>query len=130
MKRVSTIMLSLLLAAPSAAQGPDWSRAARVEVALASFKYNPKTIRLPAGRPVVLHLVNTGRGGHDFTARDFFAAAAIRPADRAAVQGGRVELKGGQSRDIALVPKAGHYRLKCTHTLHSTLGMTGQIIVE
>jgi uncharacterized cupredoxin-like copper-binding protein len=123
-------LVAAFLSISAAVAPPDWAGAPRVEVALSSFKYRPRTIRLPAGKPVVLHFVNTSGGGHDFTAPAFFAAAAVRPADRAALRGGRIDLKGGRSRDIALVPKAGRYKVRCTHTLHSALGMTGEIVVE
>ena len=122
------VLAALALAAPAAAQ--DWSRAQRVEVKLANFSYSPKTIRLRAGRPVVLHLVNTSSAGHDFTARQFFAAATVRPQDRAAVAEGRVEVRKRGSVDIALVPRAGRYPLKCSHTLHKAFGMSGTIVVD
>ena len=115
------------LAAPAAAQ-PDWGNAARVEVRLSSFAFDPKLIHLHAGQPVLLHLVNTGSGGHDFAAKAFFAAATLR--DPASVSGGRVALGGHQSRDVALVPRAGRYPLKCTHMMHATFGMTGEIVVD
>lgn len=118
---------AIAAAAAAAAPAPDWSRAERVEIELSSFDYRPRTIRLKAGQPIVLHLVNRSGGGHDFTARAFFAAAA---ALRRPVPGGRIDLKGGESRDVALVPKAGRYKVKCTHAFHSTLGMTGEIVVE
>lgn len=117
-------------AAPAAAAEPDWSHAARVEVQLSSFKFTPATIHLRAGQPVLLHLVNAGSGGHDFTARDFFAAAAVRAGDAAFVHDGSVSLGGHQSRDIALVPPAGHYALKCTHAFHRMMGMAGEIVVD
>lgn len=116
-----------IAAAPAAAQ-PDWSHAARVEVKLASFSFDPKSIHLHAGQPVVLHLVNSGAGGHDFAAKEFFAAAVLR--DPAAVERGRIELGGHESRDVALVPRAGRYPLKCTHMFHQSFGMTGEIVVE
>jgi plastocyanin len=115
------------LAAPAAAQ-PDWSRAARVDVRLASFSYTPNAIHLRAGQPVVLHLVNTASGGHDFNARSFFAAATLR--DPGAVERGGVELGGHESRDVALVPRAGRYPLKCTHSFHKMFGMSGEIVVD
>ena len=119
-------LLPIAAIAAATAPAPDWSRAERVEIELSSFDYRPRTVRLRAGQPVVLHLVNRSGGGHDFTARAFFAAAALsRP-----VPGGRIDLKGGESRDVALVPKAGRYKVKCTHAFHSTLGMTGEIVVE
>jgi uncharacterized cupredoxin-like copper-binding protein len=131
MIRRALLPIPLLVAATAAAaQQPDWAHGQRVNVALSSFDFAPKTIRLRAGRPAILHLSNSSGSGHDFTAREFFAAAAVRPADRAAVEGGRVELKGHQSRDVALVPKAGRYRLRCSHAFHSAFGMSGEIVVE
>jgi plastocyanin len=115
------------LASPALAQ-PDWSRAQRVEVKLASFSYTPSMIHLRAGQPVVLHLVNVASGGHDFAAREFFAAATLR--DRGGVERGAVELAGHESRDVALVPRAGRYPLKCTHSFHKMFGMSGEIVVD
>ena len=120
-------LLPLILAVPGAASGQDAGRAATVEVRLSSFDFTPRTIRMKAGQPVVLRLVNTAGGGHNFAAPEFFAAAAgvSGPVER-----GRVEVKGHQSADVRLTPARGTYRLRCTHTLHSTLGMTGSIVVE
>jgi plastocyanin len=119
-----------LLPAATAAQAPDWAHAERVDVQLSSFAFAPATLHLKAGRPVVLHLVNTASGGHDFSAPRFFAAAQLRPQDRAAVDEGSVELAGHRSVDVALVPKAGRYALKCTHAFHKLFGMSGQIVVN
>jgi plastocyanin len=117
-----------LFAIPAAAsaQAPDWAHAQRVEIQLSSFDFTPSTIHLHAGRPVVLHLVNTASGGHDFTAPAFFAAAQVRRP----VGKGSIEVRGGQSVDVALVPKAGNYPLKCSHAFHKTFGMTGRIVVD
>lgn len=130
MSRLLPVMIAAAAAAfamPAAAQ-PDWSGAQRVEVDLSSFAFKPSTIHLRAGQPVVLHLVNVGSGGHDFAASEFFAAATLR--NPGAVERGRVELGGHESRDIALVPHAGRYPLKCTHLFHKTFGMSGEIVVD
>jgi uncharacterized cupredoxin-like copper-binding protein len=124
------VVTALVPAAAASAQGPDWAHAQRVEVKLSSFAFSPSTLHLHAGRPVVLHLVNTASGGHDFTAPAFFAAAQLRPQDRAAVGKGSVDLRGGRSVDLALVPKAGNYPLKCGHAFHKTFGMSGRIVVD
>jgi len=116
-------LLAALLALPAAA--PAQPRT--VEVRLSSFDFTPSTIHLTAGRPVVLHLVNTGGGGHNFAAPQFFAAAR---AVSGPVRDGRVEVPGRESVDITLTPVRGSYRLRCTHTLHTTFGMTGRIVVE
>jgi plastocyanin len=123
-------VLLALPAAGVAAQAPDWAHAQRVEVKLSSFDFTPSTIHLRAGRPVVLHLVNTGSGGHDFTAPGFFAAAQVQPSSRSALAKGEVEVSGHRSVDVALVPKAGVYPLKCSHAFHKTFGMTGRIVVD
>jgi plastocyanin len=130
MKRL-ILLSAALLASPLAAQSTQsWSTTTPVEVRLSSFKFTPKVLHLRAGQPVVLHLVNTGKGGHNFSAPSFFAAAELRPQDAVLVSKGEVEVSGHASKDIALVPRAGRYDLKCTHTLHPAFGMTGRIVVD
>ena len=126
MRMLLTVLMAL--AEPSAsAQSPP---PPTVEVQLSSFNYSPKEIRLRAGQPVSLSLTNTSGGGHDFSAPDFFAAARILPGGTAVPNRGRIEVPSNQTRVVRLVPARGRYRLRCTHTLHSTLGMRGRIIVE
>lgn len=121
----------LLLAAPAASPPAQTPRL--VEVELSSFDFDSDTIRPRAGEPVVLRLVNLSGGGHNFVAPEFFAAAT---GVRGPVRNGGVELRGHQSGTVYqsaeayLVPARGRYRLRCTHALHSTLGMRGRIVVE
>jgi uncharacterized cupredoxin-like copper-binding protein len=121
------ILVLSLLALPLPALAQDSPAPRTVEVRLSSFDFTPRTIVLPAGRLVVLHLVNTGGGGHNFSAPQFFAAATgvSGPVSR-----GAVEVPGHQSVDIRLTPARGSYRLRCTHTMHTAFGMTGTITVE
>jgi plastocyanin len=130
MRQVLAIAAALLLPASAAAQQPDWNGAPVVEVTLSSFAFAPETLHLRAGRPVILHLVNASSGGHNFKASEFFAASVVREGDRPALRDGTVEVGHGTSRDIAIVPRAGHYPLKCSHTLHATFGMKGEIVVD
>ena len=53
-------------------------------------------------------------------------------ANRARVGGtkGRVSLGKGESSDVTLVPKAGTYKVHCSHFGHTALGMTGKITVD
>ena len=124
------LLLSLVIAAPVAAAQTDWSRAPAVEVRLSSFDYDPHTIRLRGGQPVVLRLVNASGRGHDFSAPQVFALANVNPGDRARIRRGAVEVPGRETREIHLVPQRGRYRLRCTHAFHSALGMRGEILVE
>lgn len=121
------LCFAVLLTLPIAASAQVAGGPQTVEVRLSSFDFSPETIRLRAGRPVRLHLVNTGSGGHNFSAPQFFAAAreVSGPVDR-----GTVEVGSRQAVDVRLIPARGSYRLRCTHTLHSTFGMHGEIIVE
>ena len=121
--RAALIALALFAPFPATAQDTPQT----VEVRLSSFAFTPQTITLTAGRPVILHLVNSGGGGHNFSAPQFFAAASgvSGPVNR-----GAVEVPGHQSVDIRLTPARGSYRLRCTHTLHTSFGMTGTITVE
>ena len=128
--RTLALFAAFAVAAPAVAQTIDWAGATRVDITLSSFAFAPETVRLRAGQPVVLRLANPSGGGHNFAAREFFAASTIRASDQAFIRNGAVEVDGGASRDIAVVPRAGRYRLRCTHTLHTAFGMSGTIIVE
>lgn len=112
------------------AQAADWSQAQRVTVTLSSFSFEPSTIHLHAGQPVILHLVNDAGGGHNFSAPEFFAASELRPQDRGLLSKGAVELSGHGTREIGLVPRPGTYKLRCTHMMHTAFGMKGQIVVD
>ena len=123
--------ICLLLSEPAIAQVPGTSPAQRIEIDLTSFKIQPATITLRHGQPYILHIVNKAHGGHDFVARAFFAAATLSSADRTLLGEGRVELTGGQMADIHLVaPAAGTYQVRCSHFMHSALGMKGTVIVQ
>lgn len=124
-----SLLLAFTMAAvapPAVAQGP-----AVFDVQLSNFKFTPHDIVLEHGHAYVLHLANVADGGHDFTAEDFFAAAAIAPEDRRLVTEGVVEVPAGQVREIHLTaPAAGGYKLKCSHSLHKMFGMSGTITVR
>lgn len=119
----STVTLALALAftAPAVAQP------AAQTIQLYSFGFTPKAIRLAAGRPATINFVNTAGGGHNFSAPSFFATAQITSGS---APNGVVELGAHQSRSITLVPRAGSYKFRCTHTFHKQFGMSGQILVN
>ena len=121
--RIFAFLALLALPAVTAAQ----PAASTGEIRLSNFDFTPSTIHLHAGQPVVLHLVNTAHGGHNFAAPEFFAAAS---GVSGPVTAGKVELHGNQSVDVHVTPARGHYHLRCTHTMHTAFGMTGEIDVE
>jgi uncharacterized cupredoxin-like copper-binding protein len=108
-----------------------WAAPATVEVDLSSFAFTPSTIVLQRGTPYHLLIVNKSTSGHDFSAKDFFEAATILPADKPLLDKGKITLKTGQSAQITLIPnQVGHFDLICAHLMHATMGMHGQIVVE
>ena len=115
------------VAALAFATAPALAQPASYVVQVYSFGFGPKPIHLTAGRPVTLSFVNTSGNGHDFTAKAFFASSRIISG---AAPGGEIELRGGETRRITLVPRAGVYKAHCSHFLHATMGMTDQIIVD
>lgn len=112
---------AIAFAAPASAQP------AAQTIVLYSHGYSPNPIQLSAGRPVTLTFVNRSGKGHDFTARSFFANSRVVSGR---VERGEVGMGPGQSRTVTLVPRAGRYKVHCSHFLHKQLGMKGTIIVS
>ena len=126
-----SIPLCILLAGFAGGAADAQNPAETITVELSSFKFTPDTLTLTHGHAYVIHFVNKSSGGHDFVAKDFFAASTIAPQDRAKVAKGEVELGGGESADIHLVPNSpGTYKSHCSHFMHSSFGMTGKVVVE
>ena len=131
MRLVLFAFAALLLASPASAQRqPEWRTAVETDILLHPFRYEPRIIRLAAGRPVLLHFVNNGRANLSFRAPRFFAAALIRRSDRRHLLNGGFRLRPGERLSIALVPAPGHYRAQSSYLLHRLRGMTARIIVE
>lgn len=129
--RSLAVLAALILSSPAAAQPENWNDARPLTLTLSSFRFEPSDIVLEHGVPYRLHLVNSASGGHDFAAREFLAAARIRPEDAPKIRDGRIALSGGESADVTLIaPSPGTYRLRCTHFMHSAFGMTGRIVVR
>jgi uncharacterized cupredoxin-like copper-binding protein len=120
--RIPILLISALALASPAIASPT-----SVQIDLASFSIAPRPIHLAAGRPVRLVFTNRSGGGHDFTARAFFAAARDV---RGAVADGEVELAGHQTVVVDLIPARGTFKAHCGHFGHKLLGMTGTIVVD
>jgi len=120
LRLASAVFLSTLAAAAQAAPPV-------VTIGVSSYKFAPNPIHLKAGQPVTLTFVNQGGHGHDFTAKEFFAASAVSAG---AAPGGKIELGGNETKSITLTPRAGTYPAHCSHFLHSSWGMTDQIVVN
>jgi plastocyanin len=129
--------LILALASGSAARAQDGGMMAgthhvqQIEIAMSNFAYSPKSIELLSGSDYLLHFVNTGSTGHDFSAPEFFAAGTVAPEDRAKLADGSVEVEGGATVDVRFTAtRPGTYKVRCTHFLHTSFGMTGTAVIR
>ena len=125
--------LSLVSVTPAAAQP------AAVTIYVWSFSYAPRPIYLRAGRPVTLTFVNRSGSSHDFVARSFFANSRIMSGmgmgsgmggGMGKAMNGMVDLRGGETKRVTLVPRAGTYPVHCSHFMHKQLGMSDVIVVS
>lgn len=98
-----------------------------VTVTLTSYQYAPSPIVLRAGQPVQLVFQNRSGKGHDFKAPEFFASSRIISGE---ALGGDIDLDGGESAAITLVPARGAYPVHCSKFMHSALGMKSEIVVQ
>ena len=133
MHRLVAILL-LLLAVPASAQPgerePEWRQAREEQVLIRLGAFEPNPLRLEAGRPTRLVFYNNSRAPLSFTAGDFFRNARIRSRDSDLIRRGGMTLAPGETRSIALVPRAGRYRIRSRSWFRRILGMSAEIIVE
>jgi len=101
-----------------------------VSVEVSNFKFVPSDIHLKSGARVVLLLRNLSSATHDFSAPEFFQAAKVDPISGSHVENGTVAIPARSTLAIVILPAAGRFPLKCSHRLHSKLGMHGAIFVE
>jgi len=124
--------LSLVFAAGLAlASSVQAQEAQTVGVAMSNFAFTPSSFSFKSGVPAVLRFTNSTGHGHNFHAPELFAAGTVAPQDRAKIQDGSVEVKGGQTVDVHFTPqKPGTYPFVCTHFLHESFGMKGTARVD
>ena len=129
MRSLLFFLISLALAAPASA-APDWRSAREHEVLLSNFDIQPREIRLKAGEPVRLRLVNNSVSAHSFSSGDFFSSGEVRPRDKRLLAGGKFNVGPGETREVLIVPKAGRYSARCGNLFHRVMGMSASLIVE
>ena len=126
--RLLILLCLLAVAGPASAQ--EWRTAPEYDVLLTSYDIVPETIRLEAGEPVRLRFVNNSNQRLSFFARSLFRNSKLRGRDADLVADGAIELGPLSTETIALVPKAGRYRVRSGNFLHRLLGMRATVVVE
>lgn len=121
------LLQALLLAAPALAAGD----AQTIQIQMSNYDFAPSTLQLHANTAYRLRLTNASHSGHSFDAPQLFAASSIEPADQAKVVDGDIEVGGGTTVEVNFTPtRAGSYKFRCSHFLHSAFGMKGEAIVQ
>ncbi|MDH4094780.1 MAG: hypothetical protein OEV81_08335 [Betaproteobacteria bacterium] len=116
----------------------DWSKQLDVTITIRDYGYLPRELRLRAGQPYRLTLVNYGSVPHYFVAPEFLASVATRKVEvreQAEIKAPvftSFELRPrGGSLDVYLVPlRPGTYRAYCHVKDHLAMGVEGRIVVE
>ena len=116
----------------------DWSRMAEVSIEMLDYGYRPRELRLKAGQPYRLTIVNEGSVNHYFTAPEFFASVAARKAQvprqaeiKAAVfESFEVHPRGGTLEFYFVPMEKGSYRAFCHIKDHLPLAIEAQLVVE
>lgn len=116
----------------------DWDRMAEVRIELKDSGFSPRELRLKAGQPYRLTLVNMGVNNHYFNAEEFFRSIAARKAqvpryaEMKAVYFSSFELyAAGGTMELWFVPlDRGRYRAHCHLGNHAEMGVEGHVIIE
>ena len=102
-----------------------------IQVDLSNYAFTPSTLQLHVNSSYRLRLTNTSHSGHSFDAPQLFAAANVAPADQYKVAAGEIEVDAGQTVEVTFTPtRAGTYRFRCSHFLHTAFGMKGEAVVR
>ncbi len=140
LRRTSIVLLGLtLIIAAGCTREPDSTSSAEAQRMTVSFGdalvFDPPTLTVRAGEPVVLTVKNTGRVDHDFYVRGM----PVRDVQNA-LQGGHGHdesgtvaghPKAGGQVTIRFTPiTAGTFEFWCSVTGHKEAGMRGTITVS
>ncbi len=100
-----------------------------VVVEMREFAFRPALLRVPAGRPVTLHLVNRGQIAHQFETAALQGLALTVSDEQLRLEGISVEilrLQPGASAAVSFTPhRKGRFPFACTIEGHREAGMVG-----
>jgi uncharacterized cupredoxin-like copper-binding protein len=152
MPRTVLILACLALAAAGCSSAPhrsqeevdriveaaDWGRMSDVKIELKDAGFAPREVRLKAGQPYRLTLLNTGTNAHYFNAPEFFESIAARKAqvpryaEIKAAHFSKFELfPAGGTMELWFIPlEKGRFRAFCHLGNHAEMGVEGWLVVE
>ncbi len=113
----------------------DWDAAPKVRIDLGEMFFEPEDVRLEAGMPYVIELVNTGKVKHEFAASKFFRSVATRKVENPGSEVKvpyftEIEVFAGESIELFVIPTVpGSFEMLCEIEGHREAGMEGTITV-
>lgn len=110
------LLAGLLVGCGSATSGSSSATsateaAAEVRIAAKDDFFDPKTVTVPAGRPVKVTFVNEGQHVHEVEIKGLVNETKLQP---------------GQSKSFTITPQQQVYKLYCE--IHEDQGMVGEFI--
>jgi plastocyanin len=118
--RLVTLLALLALAGCGSAGAPVKTARTSVTITLDDFTIRPQQLRVPAGKPLTVTVVNHGRLGHTFRirgkTRNVLAMTTIRPGE-------------SMTRSFKRPLAKGTYTMYCALANHEELGMNGKITI-
>ncbi len=125
------LVLAGILAVPAVSAQPIGG-ALRIE--MVEFAFRPAVIRVTAGQPITLRLVNRGQIAHQFGAEYLSTVPVVSSDSRMRVEAPGIEalrLQPGESATIQFVPRQrGRFQFACTIEGHREAGMEGVLEVR
>jgi uncharacterized cupredoxin-like copper-binding protein len=135
MKRLSTVVLVVALAA-GACGGDDAPEAStNLSVQMTDFAFEPDSVAVPAGQEITIELTNAGSVEHDYVILkrgQRIEAETDLPDDEETIVAEFVEfeqrVQPGESTTVTFTaPEAGSYQIICRVPGHFTAGMEGRL---
>lgn len=122
-----------LAACASAPTGPQELTVTAVDLA-----YEPETLEVMAGRPVILTMVNEGAIEHDFSIMEIHVEAVgeVHEEEMEHEMGGmdpelHFAAHAGETSSLEFTPtEAGSYEFFCSVAGHKEAGMVGTLVVK
>lgn len=119
-------------------EAADWSRVEHVTIELRDSGVLPQELRLKAGQPYRLTLLNAGVNNHYFNAPEFYRSIAVRKAEvprYAEIKAARIRtfevFAAGGTVDLWFVPlEKGRFVAHCHLGNHRDMGVEARLVVE
>jgi len=116
----------------------DWSRVEHVQIELRDSGVLPRELRLKAGQPYRLTLLNAGVNNHYFNAPEFYRSIAVRKAEvprYAEIKAARITtlevFAAGGTVELWFVPlEKGRFVAHCHLGNHREMGVEAHLVVE